>query len=92
MIDVLVAGAGPVGLAVAIMAASSGLDVQVVDPRSDRVRQFAALVVEDAGTRERLKQLLVGQFPTLVDAHDAGDAERFRDHCGVPVTILPLER
>ena len=23
---------------------------------------------------------------------DAGDAERFRDHCGVPVTILPLER
>ena len=23
---------------------------------------------------------------------DSGDAERFRDHCSVPVTILPLER
>ena len=34
MIDVLVAGAGPVGLAVAIRAAQAGLQVQVVDPRS----------------------------------------------------------
>ena len=33
MIDVLVAGAGPVGLAVAIGAAQAGLQVQVVDPR-----------------------------------------------------------
>ena len=23
---------------------------------------------------------------------DIRDAEQFRDHCGVPVTILPLER
>lgn len=34
MIDVLVAGAGPVGLATAIHAAIAGLDVTVVEPRS----------------------------------------------------------
>ncbi|MDO8732555.1 MAG: NAD(P)/FAD-dependent oxidoreductase [Actinomycetota bacterium] len=34
MNDVLVAGAGPVGLAVAIAAAQAGLQVQVVDPRT----------------------------------------------------------
>ncbi len=33
-IDVLVAGAGPVGLATAIYAAKSGLEVVVADPRS----------------------------------------------------------
>ena len=33
MIDVLVAGAGPAGLATALFAARSGLVVTVVDPR-----------------------------------------------------------
>lgn len=33
MIDVIVAGAGPAGLAVAIQAAMEGLDVRVIDPR-----------------------------------------------------------
>ena len=34
--DVLVAGAGPVGLAVAVLAATSGFDVLVADPRVDQ--------------------------------------------------------
>ena len=33
MIDLLVAGAGPAGLATALYAARAGLDVTVVDPR-----------------------------------------------------------
>lgn len=37
MIDVLVAGAGPVGLAFAIDAAQKGLEVQVLDPRATPV-------------------------------------------------------
>lgn len=37
MIDVLVAGAGPVGLAAAIRARLAGLDVTVVDPREDPI-------------------------------------------------------
>ncbi len=36
-VDVLVAGAGPVGLSVALMAAKAGLSVAVVDPRDDPV-------------------------------------------------------
>lgn len=34
MIDVLVAGAGPVGLVTAINAALNGLEVAVVEPRN----------------------------------------------------------
>ncbi len=34
MIDLLVAGGGPVGLATAVMAARAGLDVEVVEPRA----------------------------------------------------------
>lgn len=37
MIDVLIAGAGPVGLAAAIAAAQAGLEVQVVDPRTSPI-------------------------------------------------------
>src|SRR5512141_2097337 len=34
MIDILIAGAGPAGLATALFAAEKGLDVTVVDPRA----------------------------------------------------------
>ena len=37
MIDVLVAGGGPIGLAAAIRARLAGLDVTVVEPRSSPV-------------------------------------------------------
>ncbi len=37
MIDVLVAGAGPAGLATALHAAQAGLDVTVVDPRAGAI-------------------------------------------------------
>lgn len=37
MIDLLVVGAGPIGLAVAVRARLSGLDVTVVDPRQDPI-------------------------------------------------------
>ncbi len=37
MIDLLVAGAGPVGLAAAIAAAQAGLEVHVVDPRTSPI-------------------------------------------------------
>ncbi|GAB3594788.1 NAD(P)/FAD-dependent oxidoreductase [Angustibacter peucedani] len=64
MIDVLVAGGGPVGLATAVLAARAGLDVEVVEPRSAPVDKAcgeglmpgAATVVRD----------LVG----AVDGHD----------------------
>ncbi|NEC46974.1 FAD-dependent oxidoreductase, partial [Streptomyces sp. SID8016] len=37
MIDVLVAGGGPAGLAAAIRAASAGLEAVVVEPRATPV-------------------------------------------------------
>jgi flavin-dependent dehydrogenase len=74
MIDVLVAGAGPVGLVTAIHAALSGLDVVVVEPRSgpidkacgeglmpDALARLAKIDVDPPGVAFRGIKYLAGE-------------------------------
>jgi 2-polyprenyl-6-methoxyphenol hydroxylase-like FAD-dependent oxidoreductase len=81
----LVVGAGPTGLAMALQAAAHGADVRVVDRRPDAFRPSRALMVH-ARTLEVLRPL--GVVEELLDRSDT--APRARLHLGrrtVPVEL-----
>ena len=87
--DVLVVGAGPTGLALALQAADHGAAVRVVERRTDRFRPSRALIVH-ARTLEVLRPL--GVTDALLDRADT--APRARLHLGtrtVPVELAALD-
>ena len=87
--DVLVVGAGPVGLGLALQAADHGAAVRVVERRTERFRPSRALMVH-ARTLEVLRPL--GVTDALLDRADT--APRARLHLGsrtVPVELAALE-
>ena len=59
MVDVLVVGAGPAGLATALQASAHGASVMIVERRGDPVRPSRAMIVHPR-TLESLRPLGVG--------------------------------
>jgi len=83
--DVIVVGAGPAGLAVAVYAASEGLSVLVVDSRS-----FVAKRAHPRGSRNYLG------FPTGISgqaltARAFLQAQKFGAQFAVPVSVVELD-
>ena len=87
--DVLVVGAGPTGLGLALQAADHGAAVRIVERRTGRFRPSRALMVH-ARTLEVLRPL--GVTEALLDRADI--APRARLHLGsrtVPVELAALD-
>ncbi|MFI1991568.1 FAD-dependent monooxygenase [Actinoplanes sp. NPDC020271] len=85
-VDVLVAGAGPVGLTVALQAHALGARVRVVERRPRAFRPSRALIVHPR-TLEALRPL--GVVESLLDR--AGAAPRAVLHTGRGVVLASLE-
>ena len=56
--DVLIAGAGPIGLTAAIELARRGVDIRIVDPIHDPPLYAKAVGVPDAGFHHALANLV----------------------------------
>ncbi|MEU2348486.1 FAD-dependent monooxygenase [Modestobacter sp. NPDC049651] len=83
--DVLVVGAGPTGLALALQAARHGASVRVVDRRGDPVRRSRAMIVHPR-TLEVLRPL--GVTDALLDRADTAPGARL--HLGGRVVQVRL--
>lgn len=83
--DILVVGAGPVGLGLALQAVDHGAAVRVVERRTDRFRPSRALMVH-ARTLELLRPL--GVTDALLDRADT--APRARLHLGSHTVAVQL--
>ena len=100
--DLLVVGSGPAGLAAAVKAARSGLDVLLVEQdfeaggdylnqtsrEADQKRTNALLELEKAGARVMLRTTAFG----LYDYGVAGLLERVTDHMADPPDHTPRQR
>ena len=100
--DLLVVGSGPAGLAAAVKAARSGLDVLLVEQdfeaggdylnqtscEADQKRTNALLELEKAGARVMLRTTAFG----LYDYGVAGLLERVTDHMADPLDHTPRQR
>jgi hypothetical protein len=80
MTDILVAGAGPAGLALALQAHAHGADVRIIDQRAEGVRPSRALI-RHARTLEVLRPLGVTQ--ALLVRADTAPAAGLRLGCRI---------
>ncbi|MFD1934818.1 FAD-dependent oxidoreductase [Nonomuraea mangrovi] len=87
--DVLVVGAGPTGLAVAVSLAQQGFDVTVADDQAEGDNTSRAAVVH-ARTLEVLEPLGVTEAMTARGIHSPRFTIRDRDRVLVPVDFRPL--
>jgi 2-polyprenyl-6-methoxyphenol hydroxylase-like FAD-dependent oxidoreductase len=84
-VDVLVVGAGPTGLALAIQARAHGAMVRVVDRNVDRVHESRALAVQP-----RTLEILAGSGITGALLEQGNPAVRLALHAGGREVMLPL--
>ncbi|MFO0548541.1 MAG: NAD(P)/FAD-dependent oxidoreductase [Polyangiaceae bacterium] len=100
--DVLVVGAGPVGLATALILAKHGVSVEVIDDDDDTSRPPYTVVLHPA-TTEILAglglsaELATRSTPvsqiTVYDREEPRGSLRFEDHgAGAPVLTLPYDQ
>lgn len=100
--DVLVVGAGPVGLATALMLAEHGISVEVIDEDDDTSRPSYTVVLHPATVEllagiGLLDELKAHSTPishvTVYDGVEPRGALRFEDHgAGVSVLTLPYDQ
>src|SRR5260370_14155956 len=89
--DVLVAGAGPTGLALAAQLAASGIQVRLIDRGLDRVHESRALAIQP-----RTLEVLAGLGVTDELIACGNPAVQLRMHArgrvlAAPLFVLPLD-
>jgi 2-polyprenyl-6-methoxyphenol hydroxylase-like FAD-dependent oxidoreductase len=84
-VDVLVVGAGPTGLTLALQLAGFGIDVRIVDRGADRVHESRALAIQ-----ARTLEVLAGSRVTDELVEYGNKTVRLRIHAGRRETGVPL--
>ena len=84
-IDVLVVGAGPTGLALALQLATFGVHARLVDRGLDRIRESRALAIQP-----RTLEVLAGLGVSDELVAGGNPAVQLRLHAGAGVRVIPM--